>query len=385
MKAIASFLTLLALLAGLVLFYLSAYTVDETEQVIITQFGNPTGRPINTDPPGATEEERKAAKATSEAGLHFKKPFVQQVNRFEKRVLEWNGNPTEMSTRDKLYISVESFARWRIADPLKYLQSMRDERSALSRLEDIIGSETRNVVARNDLIEVIRTDKDRKPEVDATLAQAGLAATQLPTIRAGRTVLEKEILKAAAPKTKDWGIELLDVRLNRINYKPGVIEKIYDRMISERLQIAERFRSEGAGEAAKIIGRKEKDLRQIESDAYRKVQTIQGAADAEATQIYSNVYNTSPAAADFYQFMKTMDTYKTILSQDSTLILTTDSDLFKYLKRFDAGASTSLAPKVSVPMQPASAARPTPSPLPAVVPAAPVPVPPQPAPADKPQ
>jgi len=337
MKAFVSLLTLIAVMACAFLLFTSAYTVDETEQVIITQFGKPVGPAIN-------------AKAdVNEAGLHFKKPFVQEVNRFEKRIIEWNGNPNEMSTRDKLYIVVESFARWRIANPLQYFQSLRDERSALSRLEDIIGSETRNVVARHDLIEVVRTDKARKLEVDPTLAQAGLAVTQLPPIQHGRTALEKEIFMAAADKVKIWGIELLDVRLNRINYKPGVIEKIYDRMISERLQIADRFRSEGAGEAAKIMGRKERDLRQIESDAYRKVQSIQGAADAEATQIYARAYNTSPAAADFYQFMKTMETYKSILGRDSTMVLTTDSDLFKYFKRTDGGAASVVSPKLPSP------------------------------------
>jgi membrane protease subunit HflC len=230
---------------------------------------------------------------------------------------------------------VDTFARWRIADPLKYFQSLRDERSALSRLDDIIGSETRNVVARHDLIEVVRSDKSRKPEQDATLAESGGTIGTLPPIRFGRKELEREILAAAAQKVGIWGIELLDVRVKRLNYKPGVIEKIYDRMMSERLQIAERFRSEGAGEAAKIEGRKEKDLRRIESDAYRKVQEIKGTADAKASEIYAKAYTTSPAAADFYTFQKTLDTYKSTLGRDSTLILTTDSDLFRLLKKIE--------------------------------------------------
>jgi membrane protease subunit HflC len=236
-----------------------------------------------------------------------------------------------MTTRDKLFVVVDTFARWRIADPLKYFQSLRDERSALSRLDDIIGSETRNVVARHDLIEVVRSDKDRKPERDAVLGDAAVGG--LPPIRFGREALEKEILAAATQKVGIWGIELLDVRVKRINYKSGVIEKIYDRMMSERLQIAERFRSEGAGEAAKIEGRKEKDLRRIESEAYRTVQELQGKADAQASEIYARAYTASPQAADFYAFMKTLDTYKATLGRDSTLILTTDSDLFKLLKR----------------------------------------------------
>ena len=295
-----------------------AYTVDQTEQVVITQFGRPVGQPINATEPGA--------------GLHFKLPLVQTANRFEKRILEWDGPPGEMTTRDKLYVVVDTFARWRIADPLKYFQSLRDERSALSRLDDIIGSETRNVVARHDLIEIVRSDKSRVPEQDAVLAEAGAAVGTLPPIKFGREALEKEILAAATQKVGIWGIELLDVRVKRINYKAGVIEKIYDRMISERLQIAERFRSEGAGEAAKIEGKKDKDLQRIQSDAYRKVQEIKGKADAQASEISAKGYTSSPRAADFYAFTKTLDTYKTTLGRDATLILTTDSDLFRLLK-----------------------------------------------------
>jgi len=310
----------LAVLAAIAIFG-CAYTVDQTEQVVLTQFGRPIGDPINT------------TGSRSGAGLHFKLPFVQTANRFEKRILEWDGPPGEMTTRDKLFVVVDTFARWKIADPLKYFQSLRDERSALSRLDDIIGSETRNVVARHDLIEVVRSDKDRQPERDAALGDAGAAG--LPPIRFGRAALEKEILAAAAQKVGIWGIELLDVRVKRINYKSGVIEKIYDRMKSERLQIAERFRSEGAGEAAKIEGRKERDLRRIESEAYRKVQETTGAADARASEIYARAYTASPRAADFYAFLKTLDTYRETLGRDATLILTTDSDLFRLLKRVE--------------------------------------------------
>jgi membrane protease subunit HflC len=311
---------LLAVVAAIAVFG-CAYTVDETEQVVLTQFGRPIGDPIN------------AESSRSGAGLHFKLPFVQTANRFEKRILEWDGPPGEMTTRDKLFVVVDTFARWRIADPLKYFQSLRDERSALSRLDDILGSETRNVIARHDLIEVVRSEKDRQPERDVALAEAGVVLSGLPPIRFGREALEKEILAAAMQKVGIWGIELLDVRVKRINYKREVIEKIYDRMRSERLQIAERFRSEGAGEAAKIEGRKERDLRQIESDAYRQVQEISGKADATASEIYAKAYTSSPKAADFYTFQKTLDTYKATLGPDATLILTTDSDLFRLLKR----------------------------------------------------
>lgn len=318
---IVSPLGALVLVAAAVAVFGCAYTVDQTEQVVITQFGRPVGEPIN------------AIDGSAGAGLHFKLPFVQTANRFDKRILSWDGSPGEMTTRDKLYVIVDTFARWRIADPLKYFQSLRDERSAISRLDDIIGSETRNIVARNDLIELVRSKKDRKPEQDATLAESGGTIGVLPPIRFGREALENQILAAASQKVGIWGIELLDVRVKRINYKPGVIEKIYDRMRSERMQIAERFRSEGAGEAAKIEGKKDRDLQRIQSDAYRKVQEIKGAADAKASEVYANAYTSSPDAADFYGFLKTLDTYKTTLGRDATLILTTDSDLFRLLKR----------------------------------------------------
>jgi membrane protease subunit HflC len=297
-----------AALALGVLVFGCAYTVEQTEQVILTQFGRPIGEPINSN---------KAA--ADGAGLHFKIPFVQQANRFEKRI--------------------DTFARWRIVDPLVYFQSLRDERSALSRIDDIIGSETRNVVARHDLIELVRSDKTRKPEQDATLAEASATVGTLPPIQFGRKELEREILAAAAPKMGIWGIELLDVRVKRVNYKEGVIEKIYDRMISERMQIAERFRSEGAGEAAKIEGRREKDLQRIQSDAYRKVQEIKGDADAKASEVYARAYASSPAAADFYAFFQTLDTYSKTLGSDSTVVLTTDSDFFRLLKRIDPPAA----------------------------------------------
>ncbi|MEO8613720.1 MAG: protease modulator HflC [Luteolibacter sp.] len=301
-----------------------AFTVSETEQVFITEFGKPVGDPINANP------------AKNDAGLHWKKPFIQDVNRIEKRILEWDGPATEMPTRDKLYISVDNFARWRISDPKTYFEKLRDERSALSRLDDIIGSETRNVIAAHDLIEVIRSEKDRKPSRDETITEANSNLGVLPPIQYGRNTLDQQILKAAQPKVESWGIELLDVRFKRINYKPGVIDKIYARMASERQQIADRFRSEGAGEAAKIIGRKERDLLSIQSGAYRKEQEIKGKADAQATGIYAAAYNSSPSAADFYQFVKTLDTYKKTLNKDTTTIFTSNSDLFRLFKHIEA-------------------------------------------------
>ena len=311
------------LVAVLIIVYSSAYTVDETEQVFITEFGKPVGTK-NTDP------------AKNEAGLHWKKPFIQQVNRIEKRILEWDGPATEMTTRDKLYVTIDNFARWRISDPQVYFTKLRNERTALSRLDDIIGSETLSVIASHDLIEVIRSDKDRKPVRDEALTAANSNLGILPPIQFGRGTLDQQILAAAQPIVSNWGIELLDVRFKRINYKSGVIDKIYARMASERNQIADRFRSEGAGEAAKIIGRKERDLLQIQSEAYRKEQEIKGKADAAATGIYALAYNSSPSAADFYQFVKTLDTYQKTLGKDTTTIFTSNSDLFRLFKTIEA-------------------------------------------------
>jgi membrane protease subunit HflC len=237
-------------------------------------------------------------------------------------------------TRDKLYIVVDSFARWRISDSRKFLENLRDERTALSRLSDILGSETRNVIAKHDFIETVRTSKDRKVARDgpASTSIADARIGILPPITKGRTELEREIFALASPKVSDLGIELMDVRFKRINYNASVSATIYQRMVSERTQIAERFKSEGAGEAAKILGQRERDLKEIESQAYRKVQEIEGAADAKATEIYANAYNQSPEAASFFAFVKTLEAYKKVLPGNTNLILSTNSDFFRYLK-----------------------------------------------------
>jgi membrane protease subunit HflC len=293
----------------------SLYTVNEIEQVIITQFGKPVGDPVTT------------------AGLKMKVPFIQEVNSIDKRILEWDGSPSDMPTKDKLYISVDLFARWRIVDPLQYFLRLRDERSAQSRLDDILGSETRNAVAKHELIEIIRTTKDRVPLQDATLADPNNTAVgTLVPIQKGRQQVEKEIIEAAAPKVRVFGIELLDIRFKRINYNASVQPKIYDRMISERRQIAERFRSEGNGEAARILGNRERDLNRIQSEAYRRVEEIRGEADAKAAAIYASAYNRSPEAVQFYKFIRTLDAYKSIIADNTTLILSTDSDLFRLLQ-----------------------------------------------------
>lgn len=291
------------------------FVVPETEQVIITQFGKPVGKPIN------------------EAGVYFKTPFIQDVNRIEKRILQWDGPAAEMPTKDKLYIVVVTYARWRITDSMKYFIRLRDERSAQSRLDDILGSETRNTVARHELVELIRTEKDRKANLDETLAAgSGSVATGLPAIKFGRVALEQEITTQARTKMAEFGIDLLDVRFKRINYNNDVSRKIFDRMTSERQQIAERFRSEGAGEAAKISGSRERDLKAIESEAYRKVQTIQGKADAEASAIYAGAYNQSPQAAEFYGFTRALDVYKNSFDRGTTFIFKPDGSFFRYLK-----------------------------------------------------
>jgi membrane protease subunit HflC len=307
------------LVAGVAVYLLasSVYTVSEVEQVIITQFGRPVGEPVVT------------------AGLKIRVPFIQEVNPIDKRVLEWDGSPSDMPTKDKLYISVDLFARWRIVDPLQYFLRLRDERSAQSRLDDILGSETRNAVAKHELIEIIRTTKDRVPLGDAMLSGAGgetIDVGALVPIQKGRKLVEKEIFTAAAEKVKVFGIELLDIRFKRINYNESVRPKIYERMISERRQIAERFLSEGNGEAARIRGNRERDLNRIQSEAYRKVEEIRGVADAKATEIYASAYNQSPQAVDFYEFTRSMEAYKTMMDENTTLVLSTDSDLFKYLK-----------------------------------------------------
>ena len=302
-------------IAAFVLFS-AVYTVNEVEQMIITQFGKPVGEPVTT------------------AGLKIKIPFIQEVNPIDKRVLEWDGSPSDMPTKDKLYISVDLFARWRIVDPLQYFLRLRDERSAQSRLDDILGSETRNAVAKHELIEIIRTTKDRVPLRDSLLAGAQQEAKMgsLVPINKGRKLVEKEIFDAAAEKVQVFGIELLDIRFKRINYNQSVRPKIYDRMISERRQIAERFLSEGNGEAARIRGNRVRDLNKIQSEAYREVEEIRGVADAKATEIYARAYNQSPEAVEFYEFTRTMQAYQDIIVSNSTLILSTDSDLFKFLK-----------------------------------------------------
>ena len=316
MKLVPQVAATVILVLGVGLAASALYTVSEVEQVIVTQFGKPVGQPVTS------------------AGLKIKVPLIQEINPIDKRVLEWDGRPSDMPTKDKLYISVDLFARWRINDPLQYFLRLRDERSAQSRLDDILGSETRNAVAKHELIEIIRTTKDRMPLRDTLRidSERELDMGSLVPIQKGRQLVEEEIFSAAAEKVRVFGIELLDIRFKRINYNESVRPKIYDRMISERRQIAERFLSEGNGEAARIRGNRERDLDKIQSEAYREVEEIRGAADAMAADVYAQADNQNQEAVSLYEFTRTMESYKAIITNNTTLVLSTDSDLFKFLK-----------------------------------------------------
>ena len=288
----------------LIIIFSAAFVVTETEQVIITRFGKPVGNPIITP------------------GINFKIPIIEEANYFEKRFLEWDGAPNQVPTRDKRFIWVDTYARWRITDPLLFFQRLRDERGAQSRLDDILDGEVRSAIANHDLVEVVRTS-NRKPQVDEELT--GVDETNLLSeIKDGREVITRLILKAGAERTKDLGIQLLDLRFKRINYVQEVQEKVYDRMIAERKRIADKYRSEGQGEASKILGLKERELKSITSEAFKTSEEIKGKADAEATRIYASAYNINAESRDFYQFLKTMETYESTFDKDDWLIISSE-------------------------------------------------------------
>lgn len=286
----------------------STYLVAETDQVIITQLGQPVGRPITTP------------------GLHLKLPFIQTAHVFEKRFLEWDGSPNQMPTKDKRFIWVDMYARWRITDPLKFFQRLRDERGAQSRLDDILDGETRNAVASYDLIELVRSTNRPAGTIPIESEEERIVLEQ---ISKGRRAIAASVLEAARARTLDLGIEVLDIRLKRINYVDEVAKDVYARMIAERRRIAERFRSEGEGEAARIQGERQRDLQRIQSEAYRKAQELRGRADAEATGIYAEAYGRD---AEFYAFFKSLETYEKVIDGKTYFILGTDSDLLKYLR-----------------------------------------------------
>ncbi len=288
----------------------AAFVVNEWEQVILTQFGQPVGDPINTP------------------GLKFKVPFVQKVHRFDKRFLEWDGDVAELPTRDKVFIEVDTYARWRIADPLLFFQRLRDERGAQSRLDDILDGEVRKAIANHQLIEVIRSSNRVPEEDESTPGVAG----EFAEIKIGREAIREEVLVAGRARTADLGIEVLDVQFKRINYSAQVLNDVHARMIAERQRIADRFRSEGQGERAKILGDMERDLQKITSEAYREAEEIRGRADAEATEIYARAYNQNAESRKFYEFLKTMETFESTVDLDTWLLLSTDGDFYRYLK-----------------------------------------------------
>jgi len=292
------------------LVYNAAYTVDETEQVIITQFGRIVGTP-KTDP-----------------GLRFKVPFIQRANYFAKNLLDWDGDPGQIPTLDKTFIWVDTFARWKITDPIKFFQTVNNQFSAVGKLNDIIDPAVRNFITSHSLIEAVRKSS-RLLDTSDVEVEDRIRTSYAVTV--GREKITQGILKQAQPKLAQFGIELVDVKIKRINYVEQVRKSVYGRMIAERKQIAEKYRSEGKGEAQKILGERERDLQEITSEAYRTAQEVKGKADAEATIIYAEAYGVDP---QFYSFVQTLEIYDQSLGEKNTLILSTDSEFLKYLKEY---------------------------------------------------
>lgn len=304
------FFTMVLIGLGLIILVsASTYTVGESQQALITQFGEiVTSKPIGP-------------------GLHFKTPFTQDVHFFDKRWLEWDGEPNQIPTRDKKYIWVDAFARWRISDPVKFYKRLRDEQGAQSRLDDIIDGEARNVIANSDLIEIVR--QSSRPFALADDADGTPSDVALFVVKEGRNALTRVILEKASAVMPEYGIELADVQIKRINYVESVQQKVFERMISERKRMAERFRSEGQGKAAEVAGRVEKELRTIQSEAYRKAAETRGKGDAQAAAIYAEAYNRNP---DFYEFVKTLETYPVLIDANTDVILSTDAKILRLLR-----------------------------------------------------
>ena len=302
----------LAVIVVLVLFvgYNGFYIVDEGEQSVLTQFGEPIGT------------------AKKEAGLYFKIPFIQKANFFPKNLLDWDGDPGQIPTLDKTFIWVDVFARWKIVDPIKFFQTVNNRLNAMGKLNDIIDPAVRNFITSNSLIEAVRKSNRELESIETDLESPERAYF---TVTTGREKITQGIMMQAQPKLSPFGIELVDVKIKRINYVEQVRKSVYGRMIAERKQIAEKFRSEGKGEAQKILGEKERDLQQITSEAYRTAQVIKGKADAEATVIYADSYGKDP---DFYSFVQTLEIYSQAMDDKNTLVLSTDSEFLKYLKGY---------------------------------------------------
>ncbi|MED5453936.1 MAG: protease modulator HflC [Verrucomicrobiota bacterium] len=317
-----------SIIFGIVFFILviivfsSVYIVDETKQVFVTQFGKIVRGPIN-------------GPEKNEAGLYFRIPFIQEIHAFEKRYLEWDGDPNEVTTKDKLFIFIDTYARWRIVDAKLFFEKVQNETGAQTRLDDILDGEARIVVAANDLVEVIRS---RQREVASPETELLDDESKLKPFKEGRSALAQKVLDNAGPNLKkEFGIELLDFRFKRINYSPEVRSKIFERMISERSRIANKFRSEGDGEAAKIMGAQQRELKTITSEAYLQQQQIQGEADAKAVSIYAEAFDQNSESREFYEFLKTMETYENTLTEKDTLILSTGSDFFRFMKNSAPG------------------------------------------------
>lgn len=296
-----------------ILFFNSFFILDETQQAIVTQFGKPVGG------------------ARSEPGINFKAPLIQRVQYFDKRYLRWDGDRNQIPTKDKRFIHVDTYARWRITDPLQFFIRLRDEQSGKSRLDDILDGETRNAVANNELIDIVRST-NRTPEVYEEYMEE---LEVLEDISVGREVIEAIVLEKANERTEDLGIVILDFRFKRLNYVDEVRERVYDRMISERNRIADQFRSEGEGEARKIEGDKERDLAKIQSEAYMEAQKIRGRADGKVTSIYAAAYNKNNMSRELYDFTRSMEALEKSFDEKTSIILTTDSDIYRYIKSID--------------------------------------------------
>jgi modulator of FtsH protease HflC len=301
---------LAAIVVALILVFDSLFILDETQQAIVTQFGKPVGGP------------------RMQPGLNFKAPVIHKTQYFDKRYLKWDGDPNQVPTQDKKFIHVDTYARWQITDPLQFFIRLRDERSGQSRLDDILDGETRNAVASHELLDLVRST-NRTPEVYEDYLQD---LEVLEDITVGREQIEAQVLKRANERTADLGIVILDFRFKRMNYVQEVRERVYDRMISERNRIADQFRSEGEGEARKIEGDKERDLAQIQSEAVREAEMIRGRADALATEIYASAFNRNASARELYSFLRAMEALEKSLDDKTSIILTTDNELFRFLK-----------------------------------------------------
>lgn len=305
---------LISLVAAFVLVLTNAiFILDETKQAIVTQFGRPVGDP------------------RTEPGLNFKVPFLHKVQFFDKRYLEWDGDKNQVPTKDKKFIFVDTYARWEITNPLQFFIRLRDERSAQSRLDDILDGETRNAIASHDLLDLVRSS-NRDPEITEDFMEE---IEVLEDISVGRAKIEKIVLEKANERTADLGVRVLDFKFKRMNYVDEVRDRVYDRMISERNRIADQFRSEGQGEARKIEGDKERDLAEIQSQAFKEAEQIKGRADAEATDIYAAAYNKNRTAVDLYKFLRTMESFEKSMDDNTSIILSSDSEFFRYLKKLN--------------------------------------------------